>query len=212
MKDIPVFTTEYGVASLGLQQIPLRKQAYVRIQAVTDLSGLVEECVSFCRACGAEQVFAAGHEGLSQWPLETVIRYYAGQKVMLPPSTAFLWPVLTENVSAWREIYNRKMAGVSHAALLSAFDEAELVESGGCYFVHRNGTILGIGRVDEDVLSAVAAEVPGAGEEIVSALASAMFTERIRLEVASNNLPAVRLYERLGFLQIGEGDRWYRIF
>ena len=212
MKDIPVFTTEHGAASLVLSQIPMRQEAYVRLQAVGDAAGLIEDCVGFCKACGAERVFATGHNCLADYPLETTILFYQGQKSALPQTDACLWPVLPENVSTWREIYNRRMTSVPHAALIPALSEQELVDSNACYFVHRDGTLLGIGRVDENDLSAVVSECKGCGSEIVSALASLIPEETIRLEVASANTRAIRLYERLGFLCVGEGDRWVQIF
>ena len=33
MKDIPVFTTEFGIASLILRDIPYRGEAYVRVRS-----------------------------------------------------------------------------------------------------------------------------------------------------------------------------------
>ena len=34
MKDFPVFTTEYGVSSLILREVPYRQEAYIHIQDV----------------------------------------------------------------------------------------------------------------------------------------------------------------------------------
>ena len=71
MRDFSFFTTEYGVASLILKEIPYRKQAYIRILDVQEDSfdEYLAECVSFCRMCGAEQIFAEGHEQLSKYPV-----------------------------------------------------------------------------------------------------------------------------------------------
>ena len=52
MKDIPVFTTEFGVASLILKEIPYRREAYIRIQTTQQPQELLKECISFCRMCG----------------------------------------------------------------------------------------------------------------------------------------------------------------
>jgi len=212
MKDIPLFQTEYGVASLGLSQVDRRQEAYVRLQAVSELAPMLAECIGFCRACGADRVFCTGASELEQYPLETAILQYSGTTESLPQSDACLWPVTEETVSAWREIYNRRMAKVPHAALYSAFDEKELVACGSCYFVHRAGKLLGIGQAEGDTVHAIIAEVPGAGAEVLAALATLLVGDSIRLEVASANLPAVRLYERLGFIPIKELDRWYQIF
>jgi hypothetical protein len=60
MQDFPMFTTEYGVASLFLREIPYRGRAHIKIQSSQDPEKLLEECVSFCRVCGAEWIDAAG--------------------------------------------------------------------------------------------------------------------------------------------------------
>ena len=68
MKDIPVFTTEYGAASLFLREIPYRGRAHIKIQSSLEPDKLLEECIGFCRACGAEWIDAAGHEFLKKYP------------------------------------------------------------------------------------------------------------------------------------------------
>ena len=71
MRDIPVFTTEYGVSSLFLKEIPYKSEAYIRIRDVQPegFEAHLQECVSFCRMCGAEWIDAAGHEYLKKYPL-----------------------------------------------------------------------------------------------------------------------------------------------
>ena len=58
MKDFPVFTTDYGVSSLILREIPYRREAYIHIQDVQpdQLAEHLRECVSFCRMAGAESI------------------------------------------------------------------------------------------------------------------------------------------------------------
>ena len=48
MKDIPVFTTQNGVASLILQEIPAQGCAYIRLQATLSPEQLLTECIAFC--------------------------------------------------------------------------------------------------------------------------------------------------------------------
>ena len=69
MRDFPMFTTEYGVASLVLREVPYRQEAYVIIQSALQPEELLRECISFCRMVGAEKVFARGHEIIEQFPL-----------------------------------------------------------------------------------------------------------------------------------------------
>jgi len=58
MRNIPIFDTPYGVASLVLKEIPYSSKAYITVQSCLDLDQLLEECVSFCRAVGAEEIYA----------------------------------------------------------------------------------------------------------------------------------------------------------
>ena len=73
MRDIPVFTTPAGVASLTLKEIPYRGMAYIRLQDSVEPEQLLKECVDFCRAAGAEYVFATGHSILKDYPVHTSI-------------------------------------------------------------------------------------------------------------------------------------------
>ena len=58
-------------------------------------------------------------------------------------------------------------------------------------------------------LTTVIAVKPGAGKDVLLALCGILESEQVFLEVASVNLPAIRLYERLQFQQNGELSRWY---
>ena len=68
VRDFKMFTTENGVASLVLRQIPYRKNAYITIQCASDPAALLNECVQFCIAAGAETVYGTGHRILEQYP------------------------------------------------------------------------------------------------------------------------------------------------
>lgn len=212
MRDFPVFTTENGVASLTLREIPMRQRAYIRLQATQTPELLLEDCVGFCRACGAQQILASGHTFLESYPLHTAIWRMSGRIENLPETDAALFPVQEETAEAWRRIYNECMSRVDNAAYLTAGDAKEAARAGEAYFVHRGETLLGIGSVGAEELKSVASVVPGSGEALVAALSHAMTGERITLEVASTNERAIRLYERLGLIVTGESSRWYKIF
>lgn len=211
MKDIPMFTTDYGVASIILKEVPYRALAFIHIQDVQpgEAEGLVEECVQFCRAAGAEKVLAAGHEELERYPYDHSVIAMSG--AANPAPEANLWPVTRETVSKWREIYNERMKDVDNAATLTAFDEKELVSASGTYFVHDAGRLLGIGWAEDGKLKCVASVEKGAGRRVLSTLLSALDCERVELEVASTNEKAIRLYEAMGFIKTGEVSRWYRV-
>lgn len=213
MKDIPMFTTEYGVASLVLKEIPYRQEAYIRVQTVQpgEIGKLLEECVSFCRMAGAEHIFASGDEELEKYPLHTAVYEMRGEAVVDRESLDSLFPVTEATVSHWREIYNEKMRPVDNAGTLTAFDEKQILSSGGAYFVHTNGELLGIGWMDDVKLLAIAAVKPGTGERVANTLLSMVEGAMVTLEVASTNSRAIKLYERLGFVVTGEISRWYKV-
>ena len=213
MKDIPFFPTEYGVASLDLHAIAGKQTAYVRVLQVQpgELAQLLKECLDFCRTVGAERVFACGHEELESYPLAYSVLQMRGP-VDQVGEQALLFPVTEKTASRWREVYNRRMDGVSGVRSLSWAEEKRIAGDVGTYFVHEDGKLLGIGWVEENRLLAIASVVPGSGEIVARTLLSVMDTDTAVLDVASDNLRARRLYERMGFLVTGESDRWFQVF
>ena len=207
-----MFDTETGVSTLVLKEIPYKQVAYVNVRSVQPggLRAHLQECVSFCRMCGAERVLATGHPELEQWPLHcrvlTLRRNGDGRE-----ASASLFPVTEATVRQWRDIYNEKMGPVDNAATMTARDEKEIVSSGGAYFVHDGRDLLGIGWVRENEILCVAAVRPRAGERVLQTLLTLTGEEPAVLEVASTNTRAIRLYERMGFVTVGERSGWYHI-
>ena len=212
MRDLPMFTTEFGVASLILKEIPYREEAYILIQSTQEPEKLLRECIDFCRACGAEKIYARGHEILERYPLHSIVYEMRGTARVDEAETESLWPVTEETVSQWRELMNQRMRGVDNAATLEKKGEREILDKGGAYFVHRNGQLLGGGWLAGQELLLVASLIPGAGERVCHTLFSLIPDEEVRLEVVSTNTRAIRLYERLGFLKTGECRKWYRVY
>lgn len=210
MKDIPMFTTEYGVASLMLREVPYRQEAYIRVQDAQPgkLEELIRECVSFCRAVGAERIYWSA--GDSEGELYAAVYEMQGTAWVDPDKLESLFPVTQETVIQWRQLLNEKMAGVDNAATVTAAEEQALIGSAGAYFVHRNGHLLGIGWLEGEKLLAVAAVEPGAGERVMHTLMSLVEGQTMTLEVASTNERAIRLYEKLGFVKTREIRKWYR--
>lgn len=211
MKDIPMFTTEYGVASLILAEIPYGETAYIYIRSCLpgELENLLSECVGFCRACGAEKIYATGEAELEKYPLHSVIYEMRGS--ISEGQQANLWPVTEETMEIWRSIANERMAGVDNHGTITLSYAKKLLHEGGAYFVHENKALLGIGLVQEDILRLIAATKPGAGEIVLRTLLSIVPQMPVRLEVASTNSSAIRLYERVGFVKTGEKSRWYQV-
>ena len=211
MKDFPVFTTEYGVASLILREVPYQGIAYIRIQAALEPENLLKECVSFCRMVGAERICATGHESLERYPLYTAVWEMACLRESLGEPTASLWSVTEETASEFKRIYNEKIRKIPNAAWMDGAEQKRMLAAGDGYFVHRDGKLLGIGRVEGEKLLFLASVYPGAGAEVVRTLASVSQEERCILEVASENKKALALYERMGFVRVGEKSRWFLV-
>lgn len=211
MKDFPMFDTEFGIASLVLKEIPYKGIAYIILREVWDPEKLLAECVSFCRMCGAETICASGHESLERYPLYTTVLEMRGEATVDISSLKSLFPVTEATVSQWRSIYNEKMRPIDNAATMTAFDEKRILESGGAYFVHEDGDLLGIGWLDDTELLAVAAAKPGTGRAVLNTLMSLIEGSQMHLEVASTNERAIRLYEKMGFIKTKEISRWYRL-
>lgn len=209
MKDIPIFPTEFGVASLVLREIPYRQEAYIRVQDVQPgmMDQLVAECMAFCRAAGAEKIYWSAGEGEGR--LHTSIFEMRGTAWTDPALVEHLFPVTEETVLQWRQLLNEKMKGVDNAATVTYSEQQALIDSGGAYFVHRDGHLLGLGWLEDGKLLAVAAIERGAGERVMHTLMSLVEGQALTLEVASTNERAIRLYEKLGFLKTGLVRKWY---
>lgn len=212
MRDIPMFTTEYGVASLVLREIPYRQEAYVCIQSTDKPEQLLAECVSFCRMCGAEKIYARNHEFLEAYPVHASIYKMRGIAKVDESKVQHLWPVTEETVTQWRQFMNERLKCADNASTLEAKEEKEILERGGAYFVHKDGALFGGGWLVDGELLLIASAVPGAGEQVMHTLLSLQPDEHIELEVASTNIRAIRLYERLGLVKTEEIRKWYKIF
>ena len=211
MRDFPMFTTEYGVASLILGEIPYRGEAYVIIQSSEDPQALLEECVSFARVCGAERIYARGHEVLQSYPIHCSVLEMRGLARVEPELAAHLWPVTTDNVSQWREIVNKRMREVDNARTLDRKAEKEIMELGGAYFVHDGGKLLGVGWIAQGELKVLAATEKGAGKRVLHTMFSLVEDQPLSIQVVSTNHRAIRLYEQAGFCTMAKVHDWYRV-
>ena len=211
MRDIPVFTTQNGVASLTLKQIPYWGSAYIRIQDADSPEQLLQECVDFCRCVGADAIYATGHSNLEQYPLHSRVVCMRCQRESIGDTEASLMPVLPETLEQWRQIYNERMRAVPNAAYMTVVDAEEMLSKGNGYFIHKGDSLLGIGIAGGEQIDCVISTQKGAGADIVKALCHALFCETINLEVAMENTRAVRLYESLGFIITREISAWYKI-
>ena len=211
MRDFPVFTTQNGVASIVLREIPYKGEAYITLQSTLNPMELLAECVEFCKIAGAEKIYATGHPRLEQYPVFTTVIKMQQQKGNLPEGTAYLFPATEQTAEQWRTIYNEKMRTVPNASTMTREDMKGHIQRGAAYFVHENEQLLGIGIASGDKIEAIASCVPGGGERVLLTLCNALFSEMLIVEVASTNQPAVRLYQRLGFAKTAELSCWYDV-
>ena len=211
MKDIPLFTTENGAANLILGSVPGFGTAYVRILSARDGKALAAECAQFCRAAGAEAVYATGLPEPEGGLLSTEIWRMTAQKARLPQSQAELIPVTAETLEEWVTLYNRKFRTVPNAVWLSPSLGQAVLKAREAFFVRLAGRSVGIAKGAENQVHAVAALAPGGGRAAVLALAKALEGPEITLEVASVNGKALALYQSLGFRKTEALAKWYKI-
>lgn len=186
MKDFPIFTTDYGVASLTMKQIPYRGEAYIHVRNVQpgQMDAHIQECAHFCRLAGAETVYVSG----SGREPDVRILEMRGIPSLDLEKIENIFPVTEQTVGDWRRIVNQRLRDVDLAAMLEQRDEQEILASGGAYFVHRAGELLGVGWLQEGTLKVLAGVVPGAGEQVAHTLLSVAPGESVRIEVASTLL------------------------
>lgn len=216
MKDIPIFTTPAGTATLILREIPYKKTAYVLVRSV--LPGGMREtlaaCGGFCRQAGAEQVFASAGEPLDLPPAYDMLelsRPRAGLPMPDPPVP--LVPVGRDNVSDYQAAYNRLFTALPGAATCHGAEFSRLLTPGIAYLAMPDGRLAGIGEIDGCELRTVGVlpEYRGLGRRLTLTLLHRLSGPDLFLRVSSANERALRLYEGLGFERRGVLTRWYRL-
>ena len=203
MKDIPVFPCNDGLASLILREIPYKKVAYVLVRSVFgSLDGLLGQCAAFCRSAGAEKVYAGGDQGdFSPYPVYAHLVERSLDPSALPATTAVA--KLTDDPS-WAERYNRCFRHV-HGA------KTYLSTPSDALYIYDGELLIGLGQIIDGELAAVAALEKGRGADCVAALGKRIPDQPIRLLCAEENLPATRLYDRLGFSRDRVKRIWYEL-
>ena len=200
MKDIPIFTCCGGIASLILSQIPYRGEGYVLIRSVFgNLQELIRECESFCRMAGAQKVFFSGDANFEDMQAYATLFEREILRKNLPETSAKA--VVASNLTEWAELYNQKFCEVPAAQYCR--------EPKNAYDIIKDGVRIGIGQVEHDRILTVASLQRGAGTDCLTALAALCVGETVHLSCAKENLPAVRLYDRLGFSEGHVKEIWY---
>ena len=211
MKNIPFFTTDAGVASLILEEISFNKTAYIRIQSSLDAEKLLQECITFCQAVGAEQIYAAGNLSKQYGRAVSLVRM-ARLREGIEENDGILIPVSANNLTQFREIYNEAMYSIPNASGITGPRANEILKDGSGYFVYRGEELVGIGVAAGEWVDAIVALKKGMGKFVMQALNQVLVGEMIRVEVIESNIPAIRLYQQMGFTQYEIVSSWYKIF
>ena len=211
VQNIPVFTSEYGVASLILKEIPYSGIGYIRILSSLSAEALLMECMSFCRMAGAENIYATGHEVLKKYPIHSEVVQMQIRGKDLPDECAERIPVTEENLHSWQQIYNEKMSEVDNASYMTLRDCRKMMQDGQGWFIAKDKKTVAIAMAEPGRLHAVASVVPGGGRIALGALKSVLGKDLVLLDVASTNFRAIRLYETLGFQKTKVISVWYKI-
>ena len=212
MKNIPLFTTMHGVASIILEGIPFNKTAYIRIQTSSDPALLCSDCIDFCRAAGAETIYAMGHSpSRKTMPDFTIIRMKR-DRITLPLINTQLVAVDKENFTEFRRLYNQRMKEISAVSYVSVADLNNLLKKNNGYFIYQDAEMIGIGIADEVWIRTIISLKPGKGEAVLLSLNTVLEGNEVCVELVDNNLPAKRLYERMGFQYYETVSEWYKIY
>lgn len=211
MKNIPVFTTEHGVASLTLDQIAFNSMAYIRIQSSAESDFFIKECLDFCKAVGAKTVYATGSNSIKDYISVVSLIRMKRKREGLPETTLSVVPVDTNNADQFRKIYNEKMRGISHASAMTHDNLEMIVKQKNGRFFYKDHELQGIGIADDKWIRAIISLKRGAGESILLALNQMLQGEEVNVELVDTNTRAKRLYERMGFQLYETVSTWYKI-
>ncbi len=217
MKNIPVFTSSYGIATLILREIPWNGTAYVLIRSVWNdqKAALLEECKSFCRAVGTERIYASWElEELPAepaWEMRIMTRPKAGLPEPEQPLT--LEPLTKENSGDYLRIYNACFREVPCAASYDRTSLEPLYGEDLAWLAKVEGVYAGVAEISKAGLEGIAVlpEYRGLGYELALAVLPMVPSTELRLKVASTNRRAISLYERLGFVCAETEKRWWRL-
>ena len=213
MKNIPVFTGSHGVATLVLKQIPWSGCAYVIVRSVwDDAKAFLDECLGFCRACGAKTVYA-GYD-LQQLPAPhayDMVQLQMEKKALPQGHRLDAEPVSAENAAEFLAIYDACFRAVPHAASYGEKDAARIVAEQTGIMVKKDGCYAGLAEVSKEGLEAIAVlpQYKGLGFSLALTALDMVPSTIPTLKTASTNKAALALYHRLGFVRTEVCSRWW---
>lgn len=218
MKNIPMFTSAYGLATLILKEISWNGRAYVLVRSVWNdrAAELLEECRSFCRAVGAEEMFAS-------WDTEELPASHAYDMIDMtcvkaelpkPRQTVELEQVTPESAGEYLRIYNQCFRDVPAAASYDRKSLDPLYGEDLAWLARVGGQYAAVAEISKEGLEGIAVlpEFRGLGYDLAATVLQMVPNPVVRLKVASTNIRARTLYGHLGFNEVGISRRWYKIF
>ncbi len=219
MQNIPVFFAQNGTATLILREIPHRQTAYIVLRTVLPgcLTPLIAECAALCRSCGAQTCLVSPGDLDESPPLPhayDILRLHVQkERLPLPCPPIPLTPTNAENSADYQRIYNQCFRSVSHAMTYDRGQLQRITRCGHQAFLalEENGNPWGIGELHGNELAAVGL-LPshrGCGARLTLTLLSLCPGPELTLTVVSDNQPALRLYDRLGFTVFGTESSWF---
>lgn len=216
MKNIPVFMSGGGTATIILQEVPKSGKAYVILQTIIPecLDTLLNDCKQFCIGAGAKIVYVS--DGKKKLPLPhcyDLLVLTAPLPVTRDYRPIRLIPLTEETGMTYISIYNLCFEGVSHAL---SYDRQQLkrieaMQQRAYLAVDENGDYIGIGELHEGELAAVAVvpEARGIGTDLTCTLLSLLEGNEVMLTVVSDNARALHMYEKLDFHVHDIESSWY---
>ena len=216
MKDIPLFTSDCGLATLILREIGWSGSAYVLVRSVWNgrVAGLLDECARFCRAVDAKQIFACWETAELPARHAYDMLDMACPKSKLPPGGPVdLEPLTRDNAGDYLRIYNECFRQVPAAA---SYDKKSLEPLYGedlAWLARVDGQYAAVAEISKAGLEGIGVLPPfrGLGYDLALAVMAMVPSPEVRLKVASTNARARALYARLGFAETGVSRRWYRL-
>ena len=220
MKDIPLFTTAGGLASLTLSQIPKSGNAWGQIhQYLPDnLNFMIYDICSFLLDCGAKRIFInvenskiAGAVSAYQ---TITMKYEQSNEIPLSCSASRIHIIKASPITAatWHNIYRRCFSNVLHNRPLTLQEVETRSQTGFLYIAIFNGIPIGCGEIGGGELR-VAAILPefqqkGFGSEFIRQLIEMSEATTLLLETTSENSAALRLYQSMNFREVHR-EHWY---
>ncbi len=230
MKDIPIFSGCGGISTLILREIPYKKTAFIMVRT-WESSGLEDhlaQAAELCRFAGAERIYAAADSGSISPSREPNYKMLSMATELKPLPDHLPYPGLTRQaldpdcMDEYISLYNLCFSQLTSAITFTAQLASEAVDDPHrqCFLYRLNGKPAAVSDLSVDSsarLNAIGVAPSfrgGLGMAIMKSImadAAEGGCSKLCVSVMSTNLPALRLYEKLGFKPDGQEICWYTI-